>query len=316
MMTDKPKTYIHKQQAEPVKPEEINGNNFCMHAAIHRPVPGQKCEDGGELLAILPVALNASNDAEGNVVIQAVFVVDDRKGSIDLAAHLPKSRTKVTRLEFADVAFEGKGPDGPIKVGIEYKKIPDVVDCIHSGRFAAHQLPGMAKDYDVIYLLVEGQITARYDGIMLWYHPGKKQWKMPFGGGPKLKPITENEFIAWLTTMEQQANCHTLWANDIQQSGRIVNSIFRWFQKPWDKHKSLNVFHTNGPKYVSLFNPISTIRKVASQLEGIGWEKSKAIEGHFKTIFDMAIADEKDWMEIPGIGKTLAQKIVAEIRGD
>lgn len=242
--------------------------------------------------------------------------LDDRAGSIDLHPHLPKSRTQLCRLDFGDVAFEGKGADGPVSVCVEYKKIPDIVDCIHSGRFAAHQLPGMVKDYDVVYLLIEGRFKARYDGILQWYNPTKKKWNMPFSGGPKGKPTTEHEFLAWITTMEYQGGCHIRWSNDTKQSARIINALFRWWQKEYAKHKSLNVFNDTGPKHASLFIPIPLSRKVASQFDGVGWEKSKALADTFPTVFDLAIADIKDLMKVSGIGKKLASQIYNQIRGE
>jgi ERCC4-type nuclease len=221
--------------------------------------------------------------------------LDDRAGSIELHPHLPKSRTTLCRLDFGDVAFDGKGPEGTVSIGIEYKKIPDLVDCMQSGRFAAHQLPGMAKTYDVFYLLIEGRFKARYDGILQWWHSDKKKWHMPFGGA-KRRPTTEHEFLSWVTTMEYQGGCHLRWSNDLKQSARVVNS--------------------SGPKYASLFNPIPLSRKIVSQIEGVGWEKSKALAEAFPTVFDLAIADEKDLTKVPGVGKKLAQSIMKQIRGE
>jgi len=244
-----------------------------------------------------------------------MIYLDDRAGSKELYPHLPKSRTELCRLDFGDIFFSGKGPDGVIDVGIEYKKIPDLVDCMQTGRFAAHQLPGMAKVYDVVYLLIEGRFKSRYDGILQWYHTEKKKWHCPFGGA-KRRPTTEHEFLSWITTMETQGQCRLRWSNDLQQSARIINSLFRWWQKEYSKHKSLNVFHDTGPKHASLFNPIPLSRKIVSQIEGVGWEKSKALADAFPTVFDLAIADEKELQKVNGVGKKLAQSIMKQIRGE
>jgi excinuclease UvrABC nuclease subunit len=53
---------------------------------------------------------------------------------------------------------------------------------------------------------------------------------------------------------------------------------------------------------------------VASEISGIGWGKSKAVEDFFPSVMDMVMASEKDWRKIPGIGKEIAKIAVEEIR--
>jgi ERCC4-type nuclease len=55
---------------------------------------------------------------------------------------------------------------------------------------------------------------------------------------------------------------------------------------------------------------------MAAQLTGIGWEKSGAISHKFGSVREMANAEEKDWVEIPGVGKKLSRRIVAALKGE
>src|SRR5574341_1238250 len=111
-----------------------------------------------------------------------MILLDDRAGSKDLAPFMPKSVPfTLTRLEYGDVAFSGRGPSGVCTVGVEIKKIPDLVDCIYSGRFAGHQLPGMLDTYDYCYLLVEGATRAGKLGTLEYRRAGGK-WAEPYGG--------------------------------------------------------------------------------------------------------------------------------------
>jgi len=57
-----------------------------------------------------------------------------------------------------------------------------------------------------------------------------------------------------------------------------------------------------------LYKP-SLARRVAAELPGIGIGKSGAVADHFKTVRKMVEADEQEWTEVAGIGKTLAKKI-------
>ena len=55
------------------------------------------------------------------------------------------------------------------------------------------------------------------------------------------------------------------------------------------------------------------VRRVAAQLEGIGWEKSAAVATRFATVLDMVVATEKEWQAVPGVGKTLAARAVQQL---
>ena len=78
---------------------------------------------------------------------QSVVSVDDRMGSGEVAPilrglHVP---VKVERMDSADFAFEGNGPKGRCLVGIERKKVKELIQSIESGRFEGEQLPKMVK---------------------------------------------------------------------------------------------------------------------------------------------------------------------------
>src|SRR5260370_42363568 len=67
-------------------------------------------------------------------------------------------------LDFGDYAFDGYGPRGVVLVGVERKRIDDIVNSIHSGRFAGHQLPGLIETFDYSYLVIEGMFRRGDDG--------------------------------------------------------------------------------------------------------------------------------------------------------
>lgn len=57
------------------------------------------------------------------------------------------------------------------------------------------------------------------------------------------------------------------------------------------------------------------------QLDGVGYERSKAVEDKFpgngvvSGMEQMMAASEKDWMSIDGIGKLSAQRIFRQLHG-
>lgn len=56
----------------------------------------------------------------------------------------------------------------------------------------------------------------------------------------------------------------------------------------------------------------NTLWRMAAQLPGVD-RRAQAVAGHFRTVRDMANATEKEWEEVPGIGKKTAEAAVRAI---
>ena len=93
----------------------------------------------------------------------------------------------------------------------------------------------------------------------------------------------------------------------------ILDKYHYFNSKEWDEHKAHQTFQTDG--HVEIFQA-SLLRRVAKELDKVGWEKSKTICEYFGSVVEMANASLKEWMAIPGIGKTMADKIFRELRGE
>src|SRR5882672_9112915 len=116
--------------------------------------------------------------------------VDRAAGSWELESLIAKQGIAVekTGLSYADACFEGYGPEGQILVGVERKRIGDVLQCIEDGRFTGHQRIGMNKMYAYSFLMIEGywkpdtstgilmEGHPRSDGSLIWspYRPGSR----------------------------------------------------------------------------------------------------------------------------------------------
>jgi len=76
------------------------------------------------------------------------LLVDPRAGSSALLAPLC---TRGLEAEGGDPRIRrcgrllAMGPEGTVLVGIEYKHMGEAITCMTSGRFAGHQLLGMAR---------------------------------------------------------------------------------------------------------------------------------------------------------------------------
>ena len=93
-----------------------------------------------------------------------MILIDPRAGSGqadrggDLLPYILAQKVKAekSQLPFGDAAMEGNGPKGRINIGVERKRLGDILQCIDDARYSAVQKVGMKAFYDVSLLMVEG----------------------------------------------------------------------------------------------------------------------------------------------------------------
>lgn len=232
-----------------------------------------------------------------------MILVDSRIGSVDLAKRIPAClgapTVELTTLEFGDLAFAGSGPDGDTLIGLEVKKIGDVIQCIVGGRFVGHQLPGLLATYGFSYLIVEGNYREGPDGVL----------EVPWGAGwgQIASGFTVEKLNNWLTTVQELAGIRIRQTYKRRDTAALAVSLYHWYQKPWTEHKSLNVIYNPpaGPRGVQLgpHHEPTPVERVASTMPGVKWMRAQAIGKKFSTVKEMVDAPEESWLEIDGIGK-------------
>mgnify|MGYP000429758981 CR=1 FL=1 len=240
--------------------------------------------------------------------------VDDRTGSKELAeVHHIRSRVELTRLEYADAFFWGNGPEGmPVPIGIERKTILDLVNSMDSGRLGGHQLRGLASHYSHVYLLVEGLWKPDRDGVLCrWVKGG---WK-PVEMGSRRYMARELE--RYLNSLMVMGGVHLWRTAGLEESGRWIGEMYGWWSKDWDKHRAVGGGNGAGrsPVGVPMKRP-SLVWRVTKELDGVGWEKGRAVADRFGSILDLALADSRDLQKVPGVGKKIAEGIVKQIKGE
>lgn len=245
-----------------------------------------------------------------------MILVDDQAGSKDLFPYI-KSLTPdavMSRIDppFGDIAWWGNGPNGSsVSVGVEYKQIDDALDCMVSGRFTGHQALGMIENYNRRYLLVEGRIRVDRTNGNLQKLRGDR-WQDIVRGGRVVKDL---DLEHWFTTIEEFGQFRVKLTYDEYQSARwVVAKHSWWVYKTWDEHDAFKQFYVPPPP-AALFQKPSLLRRVVKELPGVGWDKSLAVEARFPNVRAMACANEKDWQEVDGIGKTISTRIVRAVTG-
>ncbi len=260
-----------------------------------------------------------------------MIYVDNRAGSKDLYPILRAKGLPVTltRMDFADISFLGTGPDGePISIGIEVKTIRDLVNSLATGRFAGHQLPGLISAYDQVWLLVEGLWRSNAKTGMLEYRRARGTWDKVTAG---TRQFMYRDLVTWLFTMQVKGGISVTRCSDWNEATVWLSTLYQWWQKGWDGHKSHLCFHDgtrHGTPYKrdratmmvsslsdkALLTRPTLIRMVSAQLPSIGWEKSRHIAKRYRTVEELCNATPEELMELEGIGKTLAEGIYTSLR--
>lgn len=243
-----------------------------------------------------------------------MIFVDNRAGSCELVKPLTNLGLPVEEmlLDFGDVFFTGRGEGGaPVQIGIEHKKIADLIASMQSGRLQGHQLPGMLQLYDRSWLIIEGDWEQDTQGrVSMW--KGKK--RKPLAGVSSAVELEKR-----ILTLETRGGFRVRICPHRRDTLRFICALYRyWTDVDLDEHKSHLAIHAPDLDR-GLQIPISDFRRIVSQIPGIGLTTSQAVERRFESSFRrMMLATEKDWAEIDvnnkRLGASRARKIMEALR--
>lgn len=254
-----------------------------------------------------------------------MILVDTSVGSKELQPLISKLGIDCSRekLEFADAYFEGNGPEGQVRIGVERKRIQDMLDCIDDGRFTGHQRIGMSEFYRFRFVIIEGYWKPdRKTGTLLEGHAkpdGTLYWSSDRPGGGKR--VRYSKLRRYLFSMSL-AGMVVMYSRDVAQTAFDITELYHYFRKPWRDHTAMLAmaegYHLQNPwdslaSLPTLAKHPTLVREWAAKLPGIGVKLSEDAERVFKTPLKLATADEMDWLKIPGVGVPMAQKIVRSI---
>jgi ERCC4-type nuclease len=241
-----------------------------------------------------------------------MILIDNRVGSKDLLKYFPKGEAKLTHLQYADASFMGKDSQGVCSVGVERKKLEDLLSSMQTGRLAGSQLIGLTNTYDVVYLIIEGVWRVGADGVLEKLKGRKRRaWKPVILGQRR---YMARELDSFLNTLQMKVGVLVRESGTARHTAMIIRNLYGWFQK--DEHISHLAIHKNRfrDEEVLLSRP-PLVRRVAAELDGVGWKRSLEVSKVFPSVLELSQANEKDWESIKGIGKTIARRVVKEIQG-
>jgi len=237
-----------------------------------------------------------------------MILVDDRTGSAEIAPFL-SSPNVVCRLPFADFAWSGFGPTGPVDVGVERKSLLDLLQSMSSGRLSGHQLVGLTQHYDWVFLLVEGVWRADRRNGMLMRVGAKGKW-IPAAQGSRR--FMARDVWAFFHSLSIICGLQVVTTGSRWETARWLDASHGWWSKGWEKHKSHLQFHRQ-ERFAHLTKP-SLATRVWSQFEGIGWDKARKLAAHFPSMDSIMAATREELEEVEGIGPKMAESIINQRR--
>lgn len=227
-----------------------------------------------------------------------MVLVDRRIGSNDLLAPLRDHglNAELVELDFADVAFTGRGAKGTsVDIGVELKNVNDLIQSLRTGRLAGHQLPGLRAHYEHAWLFVEGYWKSDEHGLVTTYQGKQRGWHTTPG------KMSASEMEKHVLTLELCGGLHVRYTNSRLDTLRALVNLYHWWtDRALDHHTSHLVVH-DPPTLV----PISEYRQAFTKLPGIGVKASSAVAGHFRNSLRLAAgASVSEWAGIAVVDET------------
>lgn len=230
-----------------------------------------------------------------------MLLIDYREGSAELLEPLRKLGLPAERGTIpADIAFEGRGEGGtPVMVGIEFKKLGELINSLRTQRLQGHQLLGMREHFQFCYLLIEGELHYDSKGILT-----KRVGSHTFVPLPGRMAVAE--LLKRLYVLHLRGGLNLLWATNRSTTLRFVEALYRvWTDCDLDQHQS-HIAIYQAPS----LTPISEFRGFFSRINGLGLRKTLQVEQHFGGSIRQAVnAPKSEWLKINGIGPELAAHI-------
>lgn len=241
-----------------------------------------------------------------------MILIDRRQGSADLADVWGDA--ELSDLTFADVAILGTGHDGvPVSIGIELKRLDELMADLHTGRFLGHQAPGMRREYDYCWLVVEGDCREGRKGELEVPKgrpsaSGRRGWTQLQIGYQAMRYQT---LLALLMTITQKAGIFVRQTKTRGQTLKFCQGLAAWWEKGWDQHQAMDRL------YVAPHGPIprehTLLERWLQALPGVGWKRSAHAERLFASPHALATASIEDLMAIKGVSRAKARTIYALI---
>jgi len=208
----------------------------------------------------------------------------------------------------------------------ERKKIGDLCQCINDGRFLFQMQNCKEAGADYLCLVLEGRYRRNPDDGLLEI----PVWGINRNGNhaeiwkPVQPTMMFSRFDQYLTELQRDAGIIVKHTENVRGTADTILALYQNFQTPPDQHNSLHQIFKSPTHSVQLVRP-SLVRRIASELSGIGWDWSGVVAERFPNVREMVLADRDTWAGLEKssgngkkrrLGKKTADKIVWSLGGD
>lgn len=261
-----------------------------------------------------------------------MIFVDDRAGSAALVNYAPLDDTSIaqlTRLDSADAMFVGNGPTGNLLVGVEVKRIDELIAAQQSGRLTT-QVERMLDTYGRNYLMYYGILSTDNNDCLMYcdfssdlpYHRANAVYAS--FGAPIDDAINAGRRVPYaylfnLLSDLDESGIRCVHCTAYADVSTYIGRLHRVWSKPWVSRTYLRTIDNSQPKpliprYATDKVEHERIRlfvAVVSHLPGMGYTRALAVAKHFQSMRTLFNATRLDLMSVDGIGKTGAKRLHA-----
>lgn len=245
----------------------------------------------------------------------SIYVTDERNDA-DLLKALG-SIAQSYPLVAGDVNFKGKWIDNEeIWIWCERKKLGDLVACaLDTGRLLRQIQEAHQAGFKFFFLIVEAMFRKDPATGLLQQLRGKNWANYTLGSNTKTIPYSR--ISGYLNQLRYYLNIQVYITRSVRETADTVMEVYSMFQTPPEDHNSLKQFATTPEPVASFLQKPSLIRRMAKELPGIGWDRSKDIEEELGSARELcrvlADGDREALLNIAGIGKGIVDKIQVEL---
>lgn len=255
-----------------------------------------------------------------------MIFIDNRAGSAALVDHSPlddATIAQLTRLDAGDAMFVGNGPTGSLLIGVEVKRIDELISAQQTGRLTT-QVERMLDTYGRNYLIYYGWIdTDLEDNLMYDFTDADDYVNLSFGapindasGTGRKVPFA---YLFNLLSDLDESGIRCAHCNTYADVATYINRLHRSWTKPWAARTYLRTVDNSQPKPLipryatnkAEHERIKLFVAVASHLPGMGYVRALAVAKHFPSIRALSNASVLQLMSVDGIGKTGAKRLHA-----
>ena len=259
-----------------------------------------------------------------------VIFVDNRAGSVALVDHSPLDDAivaQLTHLDSADAMFVGNGPTGNLLIGVEVKRIDELISAQQTGRLTT-QVERMLDTYGRNYLAYYGYIGTDVKDFVMWETDARAPCTYASFGAPiddagagRKVPFA---YLFNLLSDLDESGIRCVHCNTYADVAIYIGRLYRSWTKPWAARTYLRTVDNSQPKpliprYAANkveHERIKLFVAVASHLPGMGYVRALAVAKHFTSIHALFNASVLQLMSVDGIGKTGAKRLHAAMNAE